>query len=104
MTDHELGALTALVQTARGGGWWQQYGDLIDEQFRESLALESAASEILLFNALQVPDLLQTVRYARAVACAGLSLPPVSAPKCSPRSRPDGSGPCSDHGRRESWR
>ena len=68
VTEHEQGALAAIAQTARRGGWWQQYGDEIGEQSRELLALESAASELLLYDAQQVPDLLQTPRYAQASA------------------------------------
>jgi transcriptional regulator with XRE-family HTH domain len=75
VTDHDQGALVALAQTARRGGWWQQYGDVIDEQFRELLALESAASEILLYDAQQVPELLQTTRYIQASAGVGAPLP-----------------------------
>jgi hypothetical protein len=44
VTEHDHGALTALAQTTRLDGWCRQYGNVIDEQFRELLALESAAS------------------------------------------------------------
>jgi transcriptional regulator with XRE-family HTH domain len=75
VTNHEQGALAAIAQTARRDSWWQPFGDVIDEQFRELLALESAAAEILLYDALQVPALLQTPRYAQAVADASAVLP-----------------------------
>jgi transcriptional regulator with XRE-family HTH domain len=75
VTEHEQTALAGIAQTARRGGWWQLYGDVIDEEFRELLALECAASEILLYDAQQVPDLLQTPQYARASADVSGSLP-----------------------------
>jgi transcriptional regulator with XRE-family HTH domain len=75
VTERDLGALTAIAQTTRRDGWCQQYGNVIDEQFRELLALESAASEILLYDALQVPELLQTARYAQASAHLSEPLP-----------------------------
>jgi transcriptional regulator with XRE-family HTH domain len=68
VTDQDQGVLVALAQTARRGSWWQGYGDEIDEQFHELLALESAATEILLYDAQQVPDLLQAPYYAQASA------------------------------------
>jgi len=77
----EQTALTGIVQTARQGGWWELHGDVLDEQFRELLALESAASEILLYDAQQVPELLQTPRYARAVADVSVAPPGDVSPK-----------------------
>jgi transcriptional regulator with XRE-family HTH domain len=68
VTEHEQTALAGIAQTARRDRWWQPYADVIDEQFRELLALESEASEILLYDAQQIPDLLQTPRFAQASA------------------------------------
>lgn len=81
MTEHEQAALAGIAQTARGGGWWQLYSDVIDEQFRELLTLESAASEILLYDAQQVPDLLQASRYAQAIADVSTDLPAGVSPE-----------------------
>jgi transcriptional regulator with XRE-family HTH domain len=55
VAESEQAALAGIAQTAGRGGWWQLYGDVIDEQFRELLTLESAASR-LLYDAQQVPD------------------------------------------------
>jgi transcriptional regulator with XRE-family HTH domain len=68
VTEHEQTALAGIAQATRRDGWWQRYADVIDEQFLELLALESEASEILLYDAQQIPDLLQTSRYAQASA------------------------------------
>lgn len=75
VAESEQTALAAIAQTARRGGWWQMYSDVIGEQFRELLALESAASELLLYDAQQIPELLQTPRYAKASANIGGPLP-----------------------------
>jgi transcriptional regulator with XRE-family HTH domain len=75
VAERDQGALTAIAQTTRPDGWCRQYGNVIDEQFRELLALESAASEIMLYDALQVPELLQTARYAQASAHLSEPLP-----------------------------
>lgn len=74
VTEPEQGALAAIAQTTRRGGWWERYGDAITESHRELLALESAAHEILLYDPLQVPELLRTPPYAQAIANAGLAL------------------------------
>jgi transcriptional regulator with XRE-family HTH domain len=75
VAESEQAALDGIARTARRGGWWQLYGDVIDEQFRELLALESAASEILLYDAQGIPDLLQTARYVQASAGVSAPLP-----------------------------
>jgi transcriptional regulator with XRE-family HTH domain len=81
VTEHDQGALTAIAQTARRDGWWQLYSHVIDEQFRELLALESAASEILVYDAQNIPDLLQTSRYAQVSADISAPLPHGASPQ-----------------------
>jgi transcriptional regulator with XRE-family HTH domain len=73
--ESEQGALTAIAHTARSGGWWEEYGDVLTGPFRDYLAMEAAATEILTYDPLQVPELLQTQQYAHAVAAADPSLP-----------------------------
>ncbi|WP_432050547.1 helix-turn-helix domain-containing protein [Verrucosispora sp. NA02020] len=67
ITDAEL--RTTLLSMARSGkqrGWWAKYGDL-PSSYRQFIGLESAASEILNFETLVVPGLLQTEAYAQAI-------------------------------------
>ncbi|MGH3405039.1 MAG: helix-turn-helix domain-containing protein [Streptosporangiaceae bacterium] len=73
--EQEQGALAAIAHTARAGAWWEEYGDVLTGPFRDYLAMEVAAAEILLYDAQQVPDLLQTPEYAHALAGADPSLP-----------------------------
>ncbi len=63
----------ALVNLARRGGqrgWWDQYADVLPEAFIDYIVMESAATEIMTYEAQFVPDLLQTADYARAIAAA----------------------------------
>jgi transcriptional regulator with XRE-family HTH domain len=66
----EQEALLAVAHRGRHHGWWQEYRDVLSDVGQDYVIMESAASEILAFDAHQVPDLLQTPGYATAVAVA----------------------------------
>jgi len=68
--DNEQAALLAIAHRGRQHGWWQDYQDVLSETGQDYVIMEAAASEILAYAAHQVPDLLQTREYARAVADA----------------------------------
>jgi transcriptional regulator with XRE-family HTH domain len=63
----------ALVSIASRGGqqsWWHPYADTMSDAYLDYVIMESAASEIMTYEAQLVPDLLQTDEYARAIAAA----------------------------------
>jgi transcriptional regulator with XRE-family HTH domain len=63
----------ALVSIASRGGqhsWWHPYADSMSDDDLDYVIMESAASEILTYEAQLIPDLLQTDEYARAMAAA----------------------------------
>jgi transcriptional regulator with XRE-family HTH domain len=68
VSDHEQAALVAI--TSRGGqrGWWHPYAGLLPGPYLDYVIMESAASEIMTYEAQVIPDLLQTDDYARAIA------------------------------------
>ena len=68
--DGEQAALLAIAHRGRQHGWWQAYPDVLSDTGQDSVIMEAAASEILAYESQQVPDLLQTQGYARAVADA----------------------------------
>ena len=68
--DGEQAALLAIAHRGRQHGWWQDYPDVLSDTGRDYVIMEAAASEILAYESHQVPDLLQTQGYARAVADA----------------------------------
>jgi transcriptional regulator with XRE-family HTH domain len=68
--DGEQAALLAVAHRGRQHGWWQGYSDVLSEAGQDYVIMENAASEILAYEAHQVPDLLQTGEYAHAVAAA----------------------------------
>ena len=68
--DGEQTALLAIAHRGRQYGWWQDYLDVLSDTGQDYVIMETAASEILAYEAHQVPDLLQTREYARVVADA----------------------------------
>jgi transcriptional regulator with XRE-family HTH domain len=68
--------LVQLARDSRQKGWWHAYSDTMQPQFATYVGLESAASEIRIYEVSLIPELLQTEDYARAVIGAGLPTSP----------------------------
>jgi transcriptional regulator with XRE-family HTH domain len=64
-------SLVQLARESRQKGWWHAYSDAIEPRFATYIGLESAASEIRIYEVTLIPGLLQTEDYARAVIAAG---------------------------------
>jgi transcriptional regulator with XRE-family HTH domain len=64
----EQEALLAVAHRGRESGWWLDYRDVLPPEAQDFVSLEIAATEILAYEVNQVPDLLQTSDYMRAVA------------------------------------
>ncbi|MFF9483954.1 helix-turn-helix domain-containing protein [Streptomyces sp. NPDC014676] len=65
-----LGALARKANRRRRQGWWDQYGSVLADTYRDYIALETMAGIIRTFQAQLVPGLLQTPEYIRAVTVA----------------------------------
>jgi transcriptional regulator with XRE-family HTH domain len=68
--EAEQAALLAVAHRGRQHGWWQEYSDVLSDAAQDYVIMEAAATEILAYDSHQIPDLLQTYEYARAVAAA----------------------------------
>lgn len=64
LTGDDREALVQLSREARTRGWWHTYSEVFTGAF---VGLEADASSLRAFQALLVPGLLQTERYAHAV-------------------------------------
>jgi len=64
----EQAALVAIAHRGRQHGWWQAYSDVLTDAGQDFIILEASASEILAYEPIGIPDLLQTEGYARAIA------------------------------------
>ena len=70
--EDQRDSLVQLARESRQKGWWHAYGDSVQPHFGTYLGLESAASEIRIYEVNLIPGLLQTEEYARAVISAGM--------------------------------
>jgi Domain of unknown function (DUF5753)/Helix-turn-helix domain len=68
--DGEQAALVAIASRGGQHGWWHPYADVLPGAYLDYVIMESAAAEIMIYEAQAVPDLLQTDDYARAIAAA----------------------------------
>jgi transcriptional regulator with XRE-family HTH domain len=66
----EQQALLAIAHRGRESGWWLDYRDVLTADGQDYVIMEIAATQILSYEANQVPELLQTQDYMRAVAAA----------------------------------
>jgi transcriptional regulator with XRE-family HTH domain len=71
----EQDVLASIARGAGGHGWWDEYAEVLPVAHLDCLIIEDAASEIITYQAQQVPVLLQTEDYARAVAGASPDIP-----------------------------
>jgi transcriptional regulator with XRE-family HTH domain len=69
--DLQRDALVQLARESRQKGWWQAFADSLQPHVATYLGMESAASEIRIYEVNLIPGLLQTEEYARAVLTAG---------------------------------
>jgi transcriptional regulator with XRE-family HTH domain len=73
--EQERALLAAIATPKSASGWWQGYEDVLTEESRDYLLMESLAGQLLTYHTQQIPDLLQTRAYAIAVAEVGTSAP-----------------------------
>jgi len=64
--EQQRDSLVQLSRDSRQKGWWHAYGD-INPQIATYVGLESAASEIRVYEVNLIPGLLQTEEYARTM-------------------------------------
>jgi transcriptional regulator with XRE-family HTH domain len=67
--------LAVIADRRAGRGWQDEYADVLPGEMRDVLALEMAASRLLVYAPQQVPALLQTQDYALSLASADPGLP-----------------------------
>ena len=66
--DPEQAALVAIASRGGQRGWWHPYAAVLPGAYLDYVVMESAASEIMTYEAQVIPDLLQTDDYAHAIA------------------------------------
>ncbi|MFF1869587.1 helix-turn-helix domain-containing protein [Kitasatospora herbaricolor] len=69
-TVERLAELARAANKRRRAGWWNEYGSVLADTYRDFIALEAVASSVRTFQSQIVPALLQTPDYARALSVA----------------------------------
>jgi transcriptional regulator with XRE-family HTH domain len=80
LTEYNVGTapqdtLTALARPRDANAWWRDYRRLLPETYLDFVVAEGVASRILVYAPLQVPELLWTDDYGRAVTAADPTIP-----------------------------
>lgn len=71
LDETERESFLDLVRRSNEPGWWHRFNDLMPSWFQDYVGLEESASRIQTYEIQFVPGLLQTEKYARAVATQG---------------------------------
>lgn len=69
--DSERESFLNLVHRSNEPGWWNRFNDLLPSWFQDYVGLEESASRIQTYEIQFVPGLLQTEKYAHAIAATG---------------------------------
>jgi transcriptional regulator with XRE-family HTH domain len=64
----EVSELVDLARVARQRTWWSQYRDSVPPAYFSYIGLEAEASKLCFYQSVGMPGLVQTERYAQAVA------------------------------------
>lgn len=68
MTDDKVRSeLEELAKEGKARGWWNKYGEAITGPYSAYIGFEAEASELLCYETVVMPGLLQTEEYARAL-------------------------------------
>jgi transcriptional regulator with XRE-family HTH domain len=59
--------LLALAEDATQKGWWEEFADILTDDYRQFIGLEHEATSIAVWHVDVVPGLLQTEAYARHI-------------------------------------
>jgi transcriptional regulator with XRE-family HTH domain len=71
-------ALLALAEDAAQKGWWEDYGDILSEDYQQFIGLEHEAGTIAIWHVDVVPGLLQTEAYARHIIGSYSKVEPIA--------------------------
>jgi transcriptional regulator with XRE-family HTH domain len=71
-------ALLALAEDAAQKGWWEDFGDILSEDYQQFIGLEHEATTIAIWHVDVVPGLLQTEAYARHIIGSYSKVEPIA--------------------------
>lgn len=81
VTGSERERLLKLTRETATPGWLQQHGSVLPEQLKTLIDHENRAVEVLAFEEVRIPGLLQTGDYARCLLERSANVPPAEIPE-----------------------
>jgi transcriptional regulator with XRE-family HTH domain len=70
--------LLALAEDAAQKGWWEDFSDILTEDYQQFIGLEHEAASIAVWHVDVVPGLLQTESYARNIISSYSRVEPIA--------------------------
>jgi transcriptional regulator with XRE-family HTH domain len=70
--------LLALAEDATQKGWWEEFADILSEDYRQFIGLEHEATSVAVWHVDVVPGLFQTEEYARHIISSYGRVEPVA--------------------------
>ncbi len=70
--------LLALAEDAAQKGWWEDFSDILSEDYQQFIGLEHEAATIAVWHVDVVPGLLQTESYARNIISSYSRVEPIA--------------------------
>jgi transcriptional regulator with XRE-family HTH domain len=78
VTGDRRSRLLALAEDATQKGWWEDFGDILSEDYRQFIGLEYEAASLAIWHVDVVPGLLQSEAYARHIIGSYSRVEPVA--------------------------
>jgi transcriptional regulator with XRE-family HTH domain len=78
ITGSRRALLLELAEDATQKGWWEDFADLISEDYQQFIGLEHEATSVAIWHVDVVPGLLQTEAYARHIISSYSRVEPIA--------------------------
>jgi transcriptional regulator with XRE-family HTH domain len=78
ITGERRSLLLALAEDAAQKGWWEEFGDILSDDYQQFIGLEHEARSIAIWHVDVVTGLLQTEAYARQVISSYSRIEPIA--------------------------
>ena len=76
--EPERSQILTLAKEAAQRGWWEDFSDILSDDYRQFIGLEHEASSIAIWHVSVIPGLLQTEEYARNIISSYSRVEPIA--------------------------
>jgi transcriptional regulator with XRE-family HTH domain len=76
--EPERSQIITLAEEAAQRGWWEDFSDILSDDYRQFIGLEHEASSIAIWHVSVIPGLLQTEEYARSIISSYSRVEPIA--------------------------